>query len=421
MKKKMLLTLLLVNATIFARTVTLEESINLAMENEKNIKIAEKDITISGYNVSSAFKSALPAIVYEGQYQTGEHQRKMNNGIDLSKDGYNQSISIAQPLFRGGSVIGAIKGAKIYESSYSLQYLGEKRDARLKVIKLYSDILNNQKDLIAYETSRKELRKDYEKQNEQLNMRLIVKADVLKTEYSLMDIEAKITAAKNNIKIAKDKLKISLGIPTTEEIDVIDFQVPENLSKGIDLDYDVTQAKDRSITALLARNNVGLAEIEKIMARAEMLPNVDAFGGYGAFTEQPKFSDTMDNAEWRGGVKVSWNVFQFGKSYDNYKAAREGVEKSIIEEDQVKDNIQIGVTSAYLDLLKLEKIKESKYKAMLAATENYKIDKERYNAGLISVVDYLISETNWRTSQVEYNQTITDYYYAFEKYRSLLI
>lgn len=421
MKKKMLLTLLLVNATIFARTVTLEESIKLAMENEKNIKIAEKDITISGYNVSSAFKSALPGVVYEGQYQTGEHQRKMNNGIDLSKDGYNQSISIAQPLFRGGSVIGAIKGAKIYESSYSLQYLGEKRDTRLKVIKLYSDILNNQKDLIAYETSKKELRKDYEKQNEQLNMRLIVKADVLKTEYSLMDIEAKITAAKNNIKIAKDKLKISLGIPVTEEIDVIDFQVPENLSKGIDLDYDVTQAKDRSITALLARNNVGLAEIEKIMARAEMLPNVDAFAGYGAFTEQPKFSDTMDNAEWRGGVKVSWNVFQFGKSYDNYKAARVGVEKSIIEEDQVRDNIQIGVTSAYLDLLKLEKIKESKYKAMLAATENYKIDKERYNAGLISVVDYLISETNWRTSQVEYNQTITDYYYAFEKYRSLLI
>lgn len=79
------------------------------------------------------------------------------------------------------------------------------------------------------------------------------------------------------------------------------------------------------------------------------------------------------------------------------------------------------MTSAYLELIRIEKIKLSKYQGMLTATENYSVDKERYDSGLISVVDYLLSESLWRNSQVDYNFALNEYYIAFERYRSLLI
>lgn len=49
------------------------------------------------------------------------------------------------------------------------------------------------------------------------------------------------------------------------------------------------------------------------------------------------------------------------------------------------------------------------------------MDQERYDAGLISTVDYLLSESQVEKQKVSYNQVVIDYLYAFEKYRSLLI
>lgn len=69
----------------------------------------------------------------------------------------------------------------------------------------------------------------------------------------------------------------------------------------------------------------------------------------------------------------------------------------------------------------MEKDRDSKGRALEAAMENYKIDKEKYTAGLISTIDFLASETQLREAKVAYNQVVIDYLYAFEKYRSMLI
>ena len=105
---------------------------------------------------------------------------------------------------------------------------------RLDIITLYSSIINYEKDLTVLEASRKELQARYDKQNEQLNLRLLTKADLLKTEYSILDLEAQITGTKTNLEIAKKDLKLKLMIPNNEEITLKYFQVPENLTAGID-------------------------------------------------------------------------------------------------------------------------------------------------------------------------------------------
>ncbi|MCB8566828.1 TolC family protein, partial [Fusobacterium ulcerans] len=123
----------------------------------------------------------------------------------------------------------------------------------------------------------------------------------------------------------------------------------------------------------------------------------------------------------RGGVQVTWNVFEFGKNYDSYKVAAIGKEQEMLREKISKDSIDISVTDAYLELIRMEKERDSKERAMEAAIENFRMDQERYDAGLISTVDYLLSESQEREAKVAYNQVVIDYLYAFEKYRSLLI
>lgn len=422
MKHVTILLFFLLNFILYGKTITLDEAISLALKNNKNIKISEKEVEISKDNLSSSFKTALPSVVYNSKYQKGEFERKM--GIDnseQSKEGYAQSLTMFQPLFRGGSIISSIKEQKLLKEISILNYLEQKRDVRLNVIKIYSNIINSQRNLSAFYDSKKELDVNYEKQKIQLSLKFIVKADILKTEYYLLDIDSKILTAKNNIKIEKDRLKLNIGIPIEEEVNVVEFTVPDDLLSQITFDSDLSNAKEKSLSALIAKKNTQLAYENKTIKRAELMPKVDAFAGYGTYIEEPKLEATSNNAEWRGGVQVNWNVFQFGKDYDLYKASIKNVDKTKIAESQTVDNIQLEVTSAYLELIRIEKIKLSKYQGMLTATENYSVDKERYDSGLISVVDYLLSESLWRNSQVDYNFALNEYYIAFERYRSLLI
>lgn len=422
--KKILGLLLILSSSVFAREITLDQAIQMALENSKEIKISEKDVEVSKLKVGMAFKDALPSVVYSGSYTRSEYDRKIyrhgwENQVDR-KGGYTQTITVSQPIFQGGAVLGGIKGAQAYKNISNLLYMGERRDVRLETISNYSNIVKLEKDLEALESSHKELKARYEKQKAQLDLRLITKTDILKTEYSMLEVESQIIGTKNSIEIEKEKLRIKTGLVNDKDIEVVEFTVPENLSRNINFAKDKEQALTESIGALTAKYYVDAADASKIISRADMLPKVNVFASYGT-SERTKYNPTIDEAEWRGGVQVTWNVFEFGKNYDNYRVASITKEQEELREKISKDDIGVNVTDAYLELIRMEKERSSKERAMEAAIENFKMDQERYDAGLISTVDFLLSETQMREAKVAYNQVVVDYLYAFEKYRSMLI
>lgn len=426
--------LLVLSSSVFARELTLDQAIQMALDNSKEIKISQKDVETAKLNVGIAFKNALPSVIYTGSYTRSEYDRKItveerpSQRLDSgkkretdAKGGYLQKITISQPIFQGGAILGGIQYANAYKNIADLLYLGSQRDIRLETIQVYSDIVRNEKDLEALISSREELKATYNKQKAQLDLRLITKADMLKTEYSILEVESQIIGTQNQIAVQKENLKLKLGLPRTEDLTVVEFDVPMYLSRNIDFKADLNQALIESIDAMIASKYVDMADAQRKVARADMLPQVSAFASYGVESDRRKYNATMDDAEWRGGVQVTWNVFEFGKNYDSYRVAAISKEQEELREKISKDTIDINVTDAYLELIKLEKERDSKGRALEAAIENYKIDKEKYAAGLISTIDFLASETQVREAKVGYNQVVIDYLYAFEKYRSMLI
>ena len=421
--KKLLGLLVLLSTAAFSRELTLESAIDLALENGKSIKATELSKENANLNVKRAFKAALPIVTYNGQYQRAEHERKTRQDTDSLevKSGYTQTIGLYQPLFRGGAITGGIIGAEASKNMANIYLLSEKRDVRLDIISIYSSIINYEKDLTVLESSMKELEARQLKQKEQLDLRLITKADLLKTEYSILELESQITGTKTNLDIAKKDLKLKLMIPINEDIVLKDFIVPENLTAGIEFDKDLDVALNNSLSAKLAVNKVDYAAAEKIVARSSLLPQVDAFATYGTSKESHHFDNSFDNAEWRGGVSVKWDVFSFGSTIDQYSVAKNNESIESLNAELTTDNIKLTVTKNYRELIRLQQLKNSRNKALEAATENFNIDTERYNAGLISTVDYLLSESQYRQAAVDYNSAVLNYYVAFEKYRSSLI
>ena len=434
--KKVLGILFLMSATAFARDLTLDEAIELSLNNSKKIQISSKNMKIGELNLARAFKMALPSVSYEGSYSRFEHtQRDMygrETGVNKitniksaekgkeEKGGYSSQIVISQPIFQGGAILGGIKGAKAQSNIMDLSFIAEKRDVRIDTIQMYSNIVRYQKDLEALETSKKELEIRHKEQQNKLDLKLIIKADLLKTEVAMLEVDSNIVQVKNLIEVEMKKLKIETGLTNEEELNLADITVPEELSKNIDFDKDMVTAKTESLDALISKNNVEYANAERMVAFSDNLPKVNAFVQYGGY-ERDSMDDTFHNEEWRGGVSVSWELFNFGSGIDNFRAANEGYKIEKLNDSIAQDNIEINLTTAYSEVVRLEKLRTAMRSSLEASQENYNIDTERYKAGLLSTQDYLNSEAQLRQSKVDYNKAETDYLVAFEKYRSLLI
>ena len=422
--KKILTIFLLMTNIVLARDLTLEQAIDLSLNNSKEMKISEKNLDISKLNVSKAFKAALPSVTYTGAYTVGEHERKILTQSEKNyankKRGYTQNIKLTQPLFTGGVVTAGIKGAKAYENIASYSYLQSKIKNRLDTIKIFSDIINAERNLEALKYSEGVLLKRYQKQEEQLKLRLITKPDILQTEYSIEDIRAQMINIKNIIDTNMEKLYIRTGISKSEPLNLVPFDIPNNFSEKINLNSDLKQAINESLSAKLAGEQVKVASATRMAAVGDLLPKVNAFASYGT-GERTTFERSYKDGEWTGGVQVSWKVFSFGSDLDNYRVAKLQEEQEELRETSTKENIEINVRSAYLNVLSLEKQIASQSKALEAAKVNFELNQEKYDAGLISTVDYLDFENTYRRARIAYNKVLLDYYYAFETYRSLLI
>lgn len=420
---KIIVLFLIIFQISFCDVVSIDKAISLGIDNNTNIKVSEKQIEYSKYKLSSAFKEALPSIKYEGNYTAGEYTREMGNDYDQNeKKGYSQGLTLTQPLFRGGTIIGGINIAKLTLSKSFFEYLEEKKSIRLEIIEIYSTILQNQRELKVYESSKEEMLKRYERQKIQLEMKIITKSDLLKTESTLSSTIADIIGVRNEIKVEKENLKIKIGFPRNLDIEVVEFIIPENLSKGINFRDDLQQAKTKSTRALIAKKNLEISNEEKNISRGEMMPKIDVFTSYGNNArEERDYDSSWENAEWRGGVAVSWNVFNFGKDYDNYKGATVQLEKEKLKDKDTQDNIELDLIRAFTDIIKIEEQKVAIYQGMMAAKESYFMDKQKYEANLISIVDFLTSENSSIKAEVDYNKILKDYYVAWEKYRTLLI
>ena len=57
--KKILGLLLILSSSVFAREITLDQAIQMSLENSKEIKVSEKDVEVSKIKVGIAFKDAI--------------------------------------------------------------------------------------------------------------------------------------------------------------------------------------------------------------------------------------------------------------------------------------------------------------------------------------------------------------------------
>ncbi|TDT69886.1 outer membrane protein TolC [Hypnocyclicus thermotrophus] len=420
-RKVVILVFLLTTLTSFAKIeIDLNTATEKVIEKSETIKKYELDLENSKLQKKEAFKSGLPSVGYSGTIAKTEDK----NTFTGSDEYHQYKLTLSQPIFNGFRIITAIQNGDKYVqlSEYALEK--EKNDEKLKITKNYIEALKLKKQIEILENSKKELEKNFEKIKRMYELGFVMKSDVLDINYGLIELESTILQMKNAFEISKLSIKNDLGIASDEKLILKDVK---NIDKkinviNIDLGKDLIKIKNESLTAKILDINLDLAKASEKFEKANFLPMVNGQFSYGNQTTYGSIKDAFksENLDWSVGISISGTLYNFGKNIDAYQRSKNNTKKVEYDRKFTKDNLEIALKSAYLDIVRLQKVLEAKEKALESATENYKYQEKRLNNNLIDSITFLKAENSLREANIGYNITKLDLYYAIENYKNLL-
>ncbi len=419
--KKMLMAIMCFTVANLAFSIELDMTgaVNMAYENNYEIKNAKKDLENYGLQVKEAYKSGLPTLSYSGSYSMLENQTEIANP-DSDKT-VSQSISLTQPICMGGQAITGITASQKAKEMAEYTYTQKKKDVKLEVEKQYIGILKLQRQKEIIETSLKKLKEDFIKVGVLYDLSIVSKSSVLDLDYSITQIETSLIEVENGIEISKLQLKNMIGISASEEINLKDVQVEGSYSKKASIEGDLNFARENNLNIKKLKIGSQLQKDSEVITRAALMPNVAFVFDYGA-KNKTSLDDTLksENLNWTATLAVNYDIWSWGKNVNKFERAKNETSKVIESEKNSVNNIEIGIRNSYLTLIRYDKIMESKNKSYISAKENYEIYKEKLDAGIISTTDFLEAESNLRTSEIEYRNTELEYYLAYIEYNYLL-
>src|SRR5690554_5284550 len=122
MKKSLLVTVLVTvfyTSTTFAqqikKTITLQEAIELAVENNYQLKIAENNLGLAEYRITSNLADFLPSITSSLSYSQQQGQQFIPDIVDfknVTSTGLSGRVSANIPIFNGFSNILNLRASK---------------------------------------------------------------------------------------------------------------------------------------------------------------------------------------------------------------------------------------------------------------------------------------------------------------------
>lgn len=411
MKKLSIVTILLFfSATSIAQTLTLNACKELALENNKRLKESQLKLEASGKVRKDAFTKYFPTVsasafafksskdfldiktdamdlpVYDGNPANlaAATQFAYVPPINIQTLDYANTVMVTavQPLYAGGRIRTGNKLAELNEDVTQSQFNLTKSEILVTTEDYYWNLVAlNEKTITLrdYEKLLKELLKEV---GDFYDAGLVKKSDLLKVQLELNKVEGNKLKLTNGTDILKMAFSQHLGIPYTENFNVIDsittIVPPQNyyVETGLAL-------KNREEYKMLNKA-VEAEELQKKMTTGELLPQL-AVGVGGMYL------DMIDQDNTYGLVFATLSIPISDWWGGTYKKQEHKI-KMEIAKNSLKQNselLQLQMSKAYRDLTESYKQIDIAQTSVIQAVEYQKEMEDNYDAGLTSLSDLL--------------------------------
>ena len=362
---------------------TLQQSIDQAIQNNTEIKIASKRTELEGLAKLDTKTEFLPNI--SASYTDGTRRTKIASLKDkLEED--TQSITLNQPIFNGFSSVAKVKQAK-YSYGASKENLNKsKNEIAFRVAESYlnSYFLEKIVELEAKNTEILEQSLILAKQSLDLQ-------DIDYSKYTEISIKKNKAQLKGNEDKSKlDENKLKLQILTGQNI-ISDLQKPV-LPKLNGISELESQAKTRNPQVKAQKLNVKSKSAGVIAEAGKFAPKVSLYLKY----EDQKASQYFNGQGITNKLvylNVEVPIFQSGTEYSSLSKAKKEKQIAQLQEELALEESDKTIKLEYQKFNSISQNLESIQDIIIMSDKSLNLSKDRLQKQDISSLDVLLQES----------------------------
>lgn len=421
---------------------TLKECVDIALENNLNIKRSIYNVESFRANMMQAKGSFLPTVNASGSY-TKNYGRALNPVSNLfvnkNSDAINPSVTGSWTLFNGLRIQNTFKQNQrdVLSSNYDLQKA--KNDVILNVVTLYTNVIFNQE---LFENAKYQLnssQQQLERIKKQVAAGALSISNQLNQEAQVATNELTSINQENVLLLSVLQLKQSMQVPASENmlIDIPDLQLEDLvLDQNAESVYKIALESMPEIRSAILK--MESAEFAMKANRGSYLPrlslNASAASNYSSVSNTARYQSdgTFSLGTTPIGVALpsnqsvyayTPNLVQIAPEYGqadqlkdnifksislqltvpilNGLATRANVQRAIINKEladititQTQNTLRQSIETAYNDALASSRSYASSLKQVKAQEEAYRMNKQRFEVGALSIIEYQVSEND---------------------------
>ncbi len=410
------------------QNITLEEAIQIALENNYQLKQAENNISLANTRVRSAQADFLPNLNagLSGNRNVGRQFIQEDLSFD-DRTTYNLSGSINSTItvFNGFSNIYNLRRAEADRSSEELQLERLRENIMFTTASRYLQVVLNEELLKIVQSNLQATESQLEQVMAQVEVGARPIVDLYNQESVVASDELTVIQRENALDVSRAQLirimqddsitDIETSMPSVDELSLI----PVELDLNDLIEAALTRRSDFRAQEFDIESNLQNYRI----ARTLYLPTISASAGISArysdqfsfMGESIPFRDQFfdQNVTRNFGINIQIPIFTRWNNRTTIQAAHVQLRNSQLQLDNVRFQISEEVRQAYSDYQSIVKELESTEKALRAAERAYETEQQRYEVGSSTLIELNLANANYVQAQSNRVQAI--YNFVFQE------
>lgn len=444
--------------------LTLDQAIEIALDENPTIRIAELEVERQDYVRKETRGNLLPTVSATGTYTRAIIKSEMGKGMSFEPDNqFSAGASLTLPLFAPS----VYKTLRMNEQ----QLRAAVEDARASKIilvnevkKAFYNILLAKRSLEVLEVSENNLSKTVEEIENKFENEIASEYDLITARVQLSNLQPTILQTQNSIKIAIKLLKMYLSLPEELEVDIagdLDY-FTEGRAMG---EIGETNLSD-NIDIRALEIQISLLEQQLKVQKSVRLPTLAAFADFQVSGRDPLDMSSLmgDGAmdepfagemQWKGadgktgswsgsglwkstmaipkgsssfmwtnpfhvGVTLSIPIFSGLSNTNRERQIKNSISQLHLQRDYLEENINVELHNAINNILTAAAMVNANALTIDQAQKGYDISKTRYDAGMGTMLEMNSAELQLTQAKLNHTQAVYDYLSAQADYERIL-
>lgn len=399
---------------VMPEEIDLATAINTAYQSNPLINEARERLVEQDGLLVSTESLRKPRVGLYGIYQQEDTDRSGGfggGGAPPDEEFWRAGVDLSQPLYAGGQLNATVESRRLEGEALKAEVQSALSRSLAQVHLNFFNAVLAREVIALQEESIALLQEQLTLASNRFVAGTGARFDVLQAEVRLANARPDLIRARNEHRIAIDRLRTSLGAiyadgQGPESINLLgDFkQVPDLPELDMMLQEAMTKRPD--LKAFDFRRQAAGQDIRR--AAGQRSVDVDLFANYG--WEHDRYNEDADPLQgWQAGVQARMPVWESGRIRGEIAQAKSRLAQVEWRENSARLGAELDVRNAWNRASEAREIMEASGLVITQAEEAMRLADNRYRVGAVTQLDVLASQLDFTRARLDHITAIHDY------------